>query len=247
MGCGLSRTHAQPEVLVSHGNARTDIPWPVADRPTSPGGMAEGAHRGGDGDLSQVREDVAGPVRCRRRAGLHDRSSRPHSLPTRTSADTRGTQIVAICAGESVAGRTAIGAELGVPARTVSRMLARHHMPHAGARWTRSPAQMIRASKTTAVRYERDRPGELVHMDVKKIGRIPDGGGWRAHGRAAAESTRDRSTKVGFDYVALPGRRPLPAGLLRDPARREGHRPALRSWPGPSAYFAATASPASSG
>ena len=42
---------------------------------------------------------------------------------------------------------------------------------------------VIRASKTTVVRYERDRPGELVHMDVKKIGRIPDSGGWRAHGR----------------------------------------------------------------
>ena len=39
--------------------------------------------------------------------------------------------------------------------------------------WTRSPGTVIRASKTTAVRYERDRPGELVHMDVKKIGRIP--------------------------------------------------------------------------
>ena len=36
------------------------------------------------------------------------------------------------------------------------------------------------------MRYERERPGELVHMDVKKLGRIPDGGGWRAHGRAAS-------------------------------------------------------------
>ena len=60
---------------------------------------------------------------------------------------------------------------------------------------------MIRASKATAVRYERDRPGELVHMDVKKIGRIPDGGGWRAHGRGSAALQRDRATKVGFDYV----------------------------------------------
>jgi hypothetical protein len=59
---------------------------------------------------------------------------------------------------------------------------------------------VIRASKTTAVRYEREQPGELVHMDVKKVGRIPDGGGWRAHGRAAREATRDRSTKIGFDY-----------------------------------------------
>ncbi|MBF6949230.1 transposase family protein, partial [Acinetobacter baumannii] len=48
-----------------------------------------------------------------------------------------------------------------------------------------------------AVRYERERPGELVHMDVKKIGRIPDGGGWRAHGRS--EQVRGRG--IGYDYV----------------------------------------------
>jgi transposase InsO family protein len=38
-------------------------------------------------------------------------------------------------------------------------------------------------------------------MDVKKIGRIPDGGGWRAHGRAAGSATRDRKHRIGFDYV----------------------------------------------
>jgi hypothetical protein len=46
--------------------------------------------------------------------------------------------------------------------------------------------EVIRASKATAVRYERDRPGELVHMDVKKLGRIPDGGGWRTPDRVVA-------------------------------------------------------------
>jgi hypothetical protein len=51
------------------------------------------------------------------------------------------------------------------------------------------------------VRYERQRPGELVYMDVKKIGRIPDGGGWRALGRAACETTRNRTSKLGYDYV----------------------------------------------
>src|SRR5918996_6461301 len=60
---------------------------------------------------------------------------------------------------------------------------------------------MLRSSKATATRYERSRPGELVHMDVKKLGRIPDGGGWRALGRAARETTRDRTTKIGYDYV----------------------------------------------
>jgi transposase InsO family protein len=47
------------------------------------------------------------------------------------------------------------------------------------------------------VRYERERPGELVHLDVKKLGRIPDGGGHRVHGRAAAS----RGRGIGYDYV----------------------------------------------
>jgi transposase InsO family protein len=61
--------------------------------------------------------------------------------------------------------------------------------------------ELIRSSKTTAVRYERDRPGELVHVDVKKLGRIPDGGGWRAHGRAMGSTAARLKTKVGFDYI----------------------------------------------
>lgn len=61
--------------------------------------------------------------------------------------------------------------------------------------------EVIRASKTTAVRYERDRPGELVHMDVKKLGRIPDGGGWRAHGRHMGSTAAKKKTRIGYDYV----------------------------------------------
>jgi len=61
--------------------------------------------------------------------------------------------------------------------------------------------QLIRSSKQTACRYERDRPGELVHMDVKKIGKIPDGGGWRAHGRPATTAEKTRQPKIGYDYV----------------------------------------------
>ena len=61
--------------------------------------------------------------------------------------------------------------------------------------------EVIRASKATAVRYERDRPGELVHMDVKKLGRIPDGGGWRAHGRGAGSTSATGRPRIGFDYV----------------------------------------------
>jgi transposase InsO family protein len=60
---------------------------------------------------------------------------------------------------------------------------------------------VIRASKATAVRYEKDRPGELVHMDARKLGRIPDGGGWKAHGRARRQATRNRAAPAGFGYV----------------------------------------------
>ena len=130
--------------------------------------------------------------------GLRDRSSRPHRTPTRTSAavESRVLQVRA----HQRRGQDWIGPELGIAARTVSRILRRHRVaylreldPVTGA--------VIRASKTTTIRYERARPGELVHMDVKKIGRIPEGGGWRAHGRAAVSSNRNRGGRTGYDYV----------------------------------------------
>jgi transposase InsO family protein len=131
-------------------------------------------------------------------AGLHDRSSRPHSTPRRTSAEVEAQ--ILVLRDRLRCGPDGISAELGVPARTVSRVLARHQMPHLAVLDPITGA-VIKASKTTAVRYERARPGELVHMDVKKLGRIPDGGGWRAHGRGAGSILRDRSSKVGFDYI----------------------------------------------
>jgi transposase InsO family protein len=131
-------------------------------------------------------------------AGLETRSSRPHSCPSKTAAEVE-QRIVDLRTRER-RGPDWIGAELGVPARTVSRVIARHHLPRLAA-LDPITGQVIRASKATAVRYERDRPGELVHMDVKKLARIPDGGGWKALGRGDASIQRDRSTRVGFDYV----------------------------------------------
>jgi transposase InsO family protein len=130
--------------------------------------------------------------------GLRERSSRPHRCPTRTSSET-ADKVVALRKRER-RGQDWLGPELGIPARTVSRILRRHQLPYLRELDPIS-GEVIRTSKTTAVRYERDHPGELVHMDVKKIGRIPDGGGWRAHGRAARKATYDRTAKIGFDYV----------------------------------------------
>jgi transposase InsO family protein len=131
-------------------------------------------------------------------AGLVDRSSRPHTSPTRTPAEVED-RIVDLRRRER-RGPAWIGAELEVPARTVSRVLARRGLPRLVA-LDPMTGQVIRSSKMTAVRYERSRPGELVHMDVKKLGRIPDGGGWRAHGRAAREATYDRTRRLGYDFV----------------------------------------------
>jgi transposase InsO family protein len=130
-------------------------------------------------------------------AGLHDRSSRPHSSPTKTPAEVE--QAVLNARNDERRGQDWIGPELGVPARTVSRILRRHQVPYL-RECDPLTGEVIRSSKATAVRYERDRPGELVHMDVKKVGRIPDGGGWRVHGRGPGDN-RDRKNGVGYDYV----------------------------------------------
>jgi transposase InsO family protein len=131
-------------------------------------------------------------------AGLADRSSRPRTSPTRTPREVED-RIIELRSRER-RGPDWLGAELGVPARTVSRVLVRRGQPRLCALDPMTGA-VIRSSKQTATRYERSRPGELVHMDVKKLGRIPDGGGWRAHGRAAGSTSRDRATRVGYDYV----------------------------------------------
>jgi len=131
-------------------------------------------------------------------AGLFDRSSRPLRMPTRTSPEVEA--VVLAARFEHRRGQDWLGPELGVPARTVSRILRRHQVPHLAA-CDPMTGEVIRASKTTAVRYERDRPGELVHMDVKKIGRIPDGGGWRAHGREIGKTSAQKKARIGYDYI----------------------------------------------
>jgi transposase InsO family protein len=126
--------------------------------------------------------------------GLDDRSSRPRRCPTRTAAAVEDRILAARAVHRR--GQDWLGPELGVPARTVSRVLRRHAVPRL-CDCDPLTGEVIRASKTTAVRYERAEPGELVHVDVKKIGKIPDGGGWRAHGRS--EEVRGRG--IGYDYV----------------------------------------------
>lgn len=131
-------------------------------------------------------------------AGLLDRSSRPKRCPRRTPVNIE-RQVLELRRAER-RGQDWIGPELGVPARTVSSILRRHGVPYL---YECDPltGEVIRASKTTALRYEHDHPGSLVHMDVKKVGRIHDGGGWRAHGREHGQTGQQKRARIGFDYI----------------------------------------------
>ena len=130
-------------------------------------------------------------------AGLFDRSSRPHRCPRRTPSEVE--QLVLDVRRQERRGQDWIGPELGLPARTVSAILRRHQVPRL-RECDPLTGEVIRASRTTGLRYEREAPGDLVHIDVKKLGRIPDGGGWRASGQSLGNHVTTHA-KVGYDYV----------------------------------------------
>lgn len=97
-------------------------------------------------------------------------------------------------------GRDELSRRVGVSPSTASRVIARAGLP---ALHELDPVTgiRIRASRRTQHRYERERPGDLIHIDVKKLGRIPDGGGWRLDGPDVIDHRSGRPHRVGFDYV----------------------------------------------
>jgi len=127
-------------------------------------------------------------------AGLADRSSRPHRMPRRTSPKTTAALIGARMRHH--AGPLRLAAILGLPASTIGAVLARAGLPRL-ADVDRLTGQLLRGRRHSSRRYEREHPGDLLHVDVKKLGRVPDGGGWRVHGRS--EAVRGRGN--GWDYV----------------------------------------------
>ncbi len=128
-------------------------------------------------------------------AGLVDRSSVAHSHPRRTAAcvETR----VRIMRHLTRRGPMLIAGKLGLQASTVGRVLRRHEVPLL-RELDPVTGTVIRATRRSAKRYEHDHPGSLIHVDVKKLGRIPDGGGWRLHGRGERPN---RHRGAGYDYV----------------------------------------------
>ena len=124
-------------------------------------------------------------------AGLTDRSSRPHRSPRRTAAGVE--ERICRLRRSTRRGPVYLGARTGVPASTVWRVLKRNGLNRLS--WIDRPTgRVIR-------RYERSAPGELVHLDIKKVGKIPPGGGWRIHGRGSQQAKRSSGRRVGYTHL----------------------------------------------
>lgn len=193
-GCGveLSRNRsANQEAFVSHANAAltpraclrlarliVDDGWPVA--------------------RAAERYDVSWPTAKRwadRYAefgaqAMADRSSRPHRSPART-AQPQVRKIVHLRWKQRL-GPVQIAGRLGMPASTVHAVLTRCRINRL--------SHIDRATGEPVRRYEHDQPGAMLHIDVKKLGNVPDGGGWRYVGRRPPR----RSTSCGARSTGSP-------------------------------------------
>jgi transposase InsO family protein len=130
-------------------------------------------------------------------AGLADRSSRPRTSPRQTPLSVE-LQVL-LKRMELHVGPVQLAAELALPAATIGAVLRRWAVPHL-AEVDRITGELLR-SRATEHRYEHPRPGDLLHVDVKKLGRIPDGGGWRLDGANTPDHQRNKHVRTGFDYV----------------------------------------------
>jgi transposase InsO family protein len=138
-------------------------------------------------------------------AGMVDRSSRPHYSPGRTPTRTE-RRIIKVRVVRRW-GPARIAYLLGLNPATVHRVLTRYRLPRL-AYLDRGTGRVIR-------RYEHPHPGDLIHVDIKKLGNIPDGGGHRVLGRDTGRrigqrhrtvtpgKTLDRNgnSHVGYSYI----------------------------------------------
>lgn len=131
-------------------------------------------------------------------AALVDRSSRPVRMPARTPG--RIERRVLAARRRRRRGAVVLAAELKMNPSTVGRILARHQVPRLAA-IDPITGERVRSSRRSPNRYEHRTPGAMIHVDVKKLGRVPAGGGWRLHGRDATMAHRHKKAKIGYDYI----------------------------------------------
>jgi transposase InsO family protein len=175
-------THPDPqEVLVVHANAPlsergrlrlarliVEDGWPVARAAERFQVAWTTAHR------------WAGRYRLEGAAGMADRSSRPHHSPHTTPAPV--VRKIVHLRWKQRLGPVAIADRVGVAPSTAHQVLRRCRINRL--------AHVDRATGEPVRRYEHAAPGDLLHVDVKKLGNIPDGGGWRFVGRVQGERNR---------------------------------------------------------
>ena len=118
-------------------------------------------------------------------AGMYDRSSRPHRQPNRTPVPV--VRKIVHLRWKQRLGPVEIADRLNMQSSTVYAVLVRCRLNRL--------THIDRATGEPIRRYEHDKPGDMLHMDVKKLGRVPDGGGWRYVGRQ--QGGKNRSATVG--------------------------------------------------
>lgn len=111
---------------------------------------------------------------------MQDRSSRPRTSPNKTSAVT--IKRVVSLRLRLREGPVQLAARVGVAPSTVHQILRRCRLNRL--------AHVDRATGEPVRRYEHSHPGAMIHVDVKKLGNIPDGGGWRFVGRSQGKRNR---------------------------------------------------------
>lgn len=135
-------------------------------------------------------------------AGLLDGSSAPHTSPTRTSDDIIAEAVKMRrehkWSAAKISTELAARHDIVVSTSTIQRHLRAHNLHR--RRFLDLDGTPVREPKKITARY----PGHMIHMDVKKAGKIPDGGGWRVHGRnsdqAKAAHRAKKGRKVGYTY-----------------------------------------------
>jgi len=150
--------------------------------------------------------------------GLEDASSRPQHSPR--ALPKAQVEAILLARHELGVGPHRLAPLLGIPRSTIGDVLERHGL-----------SRLADRDRPTGIpiRYVRERPGELLHMDVKKLGRIPDGGGHRFRGRGHGtprarrgyddiHQVVDDMSRVAYGAIYADERGPTCAAFLREAA-----------------------------
>ena len=212
----IGRLIVEQGVPVSQAARLFQVTWPTAKR------WAE--------RYRELQLSGKGPVQL---ADLHGRSSRPHRSPHRTPQPV--VRKIVHLRWRKRLGPVQIAGRLNMPASTVYAVLVRCRLQRL---WhvDKRTGEVIR-------RYEHPHPGSLIHVDVKKLGNIPDGGGWRYLGRAQGNRNRHKSSpgsspKIGtaFVHTVIDDHSRVAYAEIHDDERKETAAAVLRR---ATAWFAA--------